>query len=96
MPSMNGGGAPLHLKFNVTAPTPGYKFDGKVATVRESAPPQFVVELIPTAPKNIVAQVLTETEVHLTMSAKGYKEIASVDIMCGGELLISGNVETVY
>lgn len=87
----------LITNFTATTPTPGYAFDLNVLEVKESAPPQYVFDLITTPPEGNVIQVLHEAEVRIEIANFAYDEIASATVKCGGSELFSvESVETAH
>ena len=72
--------------FSALAPTPGYSFKGEVTEILESAPPSYVIEVVPTPPDGMVTQVITPTEVRVDVPIDS-TEARSVTLTCGDEAL---------
>lgn len=94
MPGLTG--PTLIAIFQGTTPTPGYEFGGKVVEIRESDPPSYVIDIVPTPPTGIVAQVVTTAEVRLDIPIES-SEARSVTLTCQGQTLFTVNdVMTAY
>ena len=76
--------------FQGTTPTPGYEFEGKVVEIQESDPPSYIIDIVPTPPSGIVAQVVTTAEVRLDIPIES-SEARSVTLTCRGQTLFTVN-----
>lgn len=84
------------VQFTAEVPTPGYGVTAKVASIQEIAPPRYVVEVMTTPPKEIVAQVITSIPVRLEIPVQEDRA-SGVEVTCdGARLFVVDGVETAY
>lgn len=91
MPSPDG--PVLIAIFAATMPTPGYSFIGEVMETQKTNPPSYVLDITPTPPSGMVAQVLTPTEVRLDIPVES-TQAQSVTLTCAGKTLFTVNEVT--
>lgn len=85
IPGSSTNSKSLLVQFNVTAPTPDYRFALKLKEIKESSPQQVVLDLMVARPTGIVPQVITKTKVNTMVNGFTIPVGSSVQVNCEGK-----------